>query len=231
MKKKIIIICILFFSNLIFSQSKPDGVGIIRLGKSIQLINELEKNIETNLDSIDNYNDYFKKLSEPITITKLNYNEDLHNIGVYNCNKLKTYYINGYKINGLTLNNIYLCFYDNKLSFIEFDNVSNDLIISLVTKFPNSKTILKNKKIICPNNTTIICDDCNNIETKWLYKTFTTVETQWYYYTDGINTKFDGNDPYIPCILREIHKLTIEATNFKYQIKCHKSKTINLEGL
>lgn len=231
MKITTLIILSILFSSLSFGQTQLDGVGIIRLGKSIELIKELETLIGIKLDSLNNDKKFYEMSIKEKTITKLKYDESLILFDVYNCDKLQTYYINGYDINGLTLKNITLCFYNKKLAYIKFTDVLNSLVVALYEKYPNNRTIWNKEKVICPNNTTIICDWCKNNETKWIYKTFSAIEYKKYYYSAGINTEYNGKDPYIPCVLNEIHTLTIESNYYQNAIKCHKEKQINLEGL
>ena len=231
MKIKTLIIISILFSSISFGQTQLDGVGIIRLGKSIELIKELETLISIKLDSLNNDKNFYEMSIKEKTITKLKYDESLILHEVYNCDKLQTYYINGYNINGLTLKNITLCFYNKKLAYINFQDVLSDLIIALYKKYPNYKSIWSKEKVICPNNTTKICDWCTNYETKWFYKTFSVLEYKKYYYSASIDTEYNGKDPYIPCDLKEINTLTIESNYYQNAIKCHKEKQINLEGL
>lgn len=230
MKIKTLIIISILFSSISFGQTQIDGVGIIRLGKSIELIKELEKLIGIQLDSIDNEKHYYDMSIKEKTITKIKYDESLIIREVYNCDKLQTYYINGYNINGLILKNITLCFFNKKLAYINIDDVSNDLMAALYIKYPKYKITRDNKKIVCQNNTEITCDYCENSTTKWINKTFTTIEEQKYYYdikyySVGSIYKKD------PCGRYEIHTLTIESNYYQNAIKCHKPITIKLDGL
>jgi hypothetical protein len=239
----------LLFSLVTYSQNKTitkpkqntvqkpieifNGVGIIRLGKSIELIKELENIIGCQSDSVNNYKEYSNAKEREKTITKLIYNEEYYFLKVYNCEKLKTYIINGYTINGMTNKNITLCFYNNVLAYIEFEDILHDLIYALNLKYPKSKTIYDNKKVICPNNTTIICDNCTNYVNNWKYKNSFTKETYYHKYIKELDTSYDGDssNDITPCKLVKTHILEIESNYFYDATECHKTKKIDLNGL
>jgi hypothetical protein len=144
--------------DLIAQQAKIEGIGIFKISKDTSsIIQELEKQLDTKCRKFYSMSDVFNLEDESkVVIAELFPDTvDIYHSPVRAsfCSQVRVFFINKYIIAGITLNNIYLTFYNGYLTEIYCD-ITTELNEAIHLKYGDPVIENKVKEIECINNNT-----------------------------------------------------------------------------
>jgi hypothetical protein len=144
--------------ELTAQQTNLEGIGIFKISKDTSsIIQELEKQLDTKCRKIYSMSDVFSLEDESkVVIAELFPDTvDIYHSPVRAsfCSQVRVFFINKYIVAGITLNNIYLTFYNGYLTEF-YSDITTELNEAMHLKYGDPVIENNVKEIECTNNNT-----------------------------------------------------------------------------